>query len=94
MPLDCFCGLLDIVFLGLHMMVAFRLVNAFVFVVTSCSMSACRTHLGCVWIKDLVREKEKEMEMVEIQWFQTVGSSNFFIFILFSLTKSLIQIQS
>ena len=46
--------------------------------------------LGCIWIKDLVREKEVEMKM-EMENEKVDESSSFFISISFSLTKSLIQ---
>ena len=52
---------------------------------------------GCVWMKDLVmekeKEKEKEREKLEDLMSWTAGSSNFSIFFSFSPTKSLIQIR-
>ena len=49
-------------------------------------------HIGCVWIKYLVRENEIEIEMVDDPM-APVRSFNFFISILFFLTKSEIQTQ-
>ena len=47
--------------------------------------------LGCVWIPDLVREKEMQMEKLDDPTVRTIGTSTFFVFISFFLTKSLIQ---
>ena len=49
--------------------------------------------LGCIWIKDLVREKEMKMKKLDVRNFGTIGSSTISISISFFITKSLIQTQ-